>query len=93
MTFFGYLTGVLGASPNRVASFRSALSSIGNYVELVLDEEYPHFRNNIKGLEPVRRVNIRETLKKQKNSKRFFTKFKLEKSSSNKYRMCGIDNY
>lgn len=60
MTFFGYLTGVLGASPNRVASFRSALSSIGNYVELVLDEEYPHFRNNIKGLEPVRRVNIRE---------------------------------
>ena len=43
-------------SPARIRRLRSALSSLGNFVESVLDEEYPDFRNIINKIEaPVNR--------------------------------------
>ena len=47
-------------SPNRLASFRSVLSSLSNYVERIMDDEYPYFRNLVKVLEPVRIEPVRE---------------------------------
>ncbi len=40
-----------GNSPARVRRLKASLSSIGNYVESVLDEEYPEFRNIINKVE------------------------------------------
>lgn len=45
-----YLTGDLGVSSNRVSSIKSAVSSLSNYIELILDEEYPLFKNIIKNI-------------------------------------------
>lgn len=42
-----WLLNTNGNSPARVRRLRSALSSLGNYVESVLDDEYPMFRNFI----------------------------------------------
>lgn len=58
--FFSYLSNDLDSSPNRVASIRSAISSLSNYVETVLDDEFPTFKNGIKSLEPIQREAVRE---------------------------------
>lgn len=43
--FAGWLQNDLGASPNRVASLKAVISSLSKYIEAVLDDEYPTFRN------------------------------------------------
>lgn len=60
IAFFGYGRLEMKWSPNRLSSFRSVLSSLSNYVERVMDDEYPNFRNLIKVLEPVRIEAVRE---------------------------------
>lgn len=58
--YFGYLTNELGESPARVSSLRSVISSLSNYIERMLDDEFPDFRNLVKVLEPVHIVAVRE---------------------------------
>lgn len=58
--FFGYLSNDLKVSPNRVCSLRSVLSSLSNFIERIMDEEYPTFRNIVKVLEPVAKTFVRE---------------------------------
>lgn len=58
--FFQYLSEDLGASPNRVASLRAAISSLSNYIERVRDDEFPLFKNAVKNLEPVQRQTVRD---------------------------------
>lgn len=60
IAFFGYGRLEMHWSPNRLSSFRSVLSSLSNYVERVMDDEYPNFRNVIKVLEPVRIEPVRD---------------------------------
>lgn len=43
--FANWLVNDLQASPNRIASLKSAISSLSNYIVKVLDDEYPNFRN------------------------------------------------
>ena len=38
-------------SPARIKRLKSSLSSLGNYIETVLDDEYPDFRNIINKIE------------------------------------------
>lgn len=50
-------------SPARVKRLKASLSSLGNYVETILDDEYPQYRNIIKKVEspvnqPVREKSI-----------------------------------
>lgn len=50
-------------SPARIRRLKSTLSSLANYVEMVLDEEYPNFRNFINKIEnpantPVRKKTV-----------------------------------
>jgi len=47
-------------SPARVRRFKSTLSSLGNYVENVLDDEYPNFRNIIRKIESPLNQPVRE---------------------------------
>ena len=47
-------------SPARVRRLKAALSSMANYVETVLDEEYPNFRNIINKIENPQLQPVRE---------------------------------
>lgn len=75
MRFQSYCLNELGHSPARVRRLRATLSSLSNYIENILDEDYPNFRNIIgkieaPTLEPVREklvmedVNVEEALEK-----------------------------
>lgn len=59
INFFGWGREI-GWSPCRLASLRAALSSFSNYIERILDEDYPTFRNLIKVLEPIHLEPVRE---------------------------------
>lgn len=58
--YLNYLTNDLQSSPNRVATMKSALSSLSNFIEVVLDDEYPTYKNIIKVIETGAKTNIRE---------------------------------
>ena len=47
-------------SPARIRRLKSTLSSLGNYIEAVLDEEYPEFRNFINKIESPVNTPVRE---------------------------------
>lgn len=57
--YIGYLRG-LGLSSNRVASLKSAISSLSNCIEVLDEDLYPNFRNLIKSLEAVHKEPVRE---------------------------------
>lgn len=57
--YFGYLRD-LGMSSNRIASLKSALSSLSSEIELLCEDLYPNFRNQLRGLEPVHITAVRE---------------------------------
>lgn len=59
VNFFGWGREI-GWSPCRLASLRAALSSFSNYIERILDEDYPMFRNLVKVLEPIHLEAVRE---------------------------------
>lgn len=58
-------------SPKRIRTVKSALSSMSNYIENILDEEYPNFRNIIQKIESPANVPVRE--------KSVFTEFELKR--------------
>lgn len=63
MKFQNWLINENGNSPARVRRIRSVISSLGNFIESILDEEYPNFRNVINrieapALEPVREKTV-----------------------------------
>ena len=49
-----------GNSPARVRRLKAALSSLGNFVENVLDDEFPNFRNIINKIESPALQAVRE---------------------------------
>ena len=58
--FFNFMITDLRSSPNRIKTVRAILSSMGNYIENILDDEYPNYRNNIKKLETVAVEPVRD---------------------------------
>lgn len=58
--FFSYLQTDLEVSSNRICSFRAVLSSLSNFIERIMDDDYPTFRNIVKVLEPVNKTVVRE---------------------------------
>ncbi|MFP4457786.1 MAG: tyrosine-type recombinase/integrase [Clostridia bacterium] len=58
--FQGYLVGELELSSSRVRRLRSTLSSMSNYIESILDEKYPDFRNLISKIEAPKASAVRE---------------------------------
>lgn len=59
INFFGWGREI-GWSSCRLASLRAALSSFSNFIERILDEDYPNFRNLVKVLEPIHTEAVRE---------------------------------
>lgn len=63
--FFTYMVSDMNCSSNRIATVKSALSSMSNYIEDILDDEYEDFKNLIVKIEtpvkqPVRDKTILE---------------------------------
>lgn len=58
--FQGYCLNTLGHSPARIRSIRSALSSMSIYIENILDDIYPDFRNIINKIEAPKLEKVRE---------------------------------
>lgn len=63
MAFQNYLVNENGNSPARVRRIKATLSSLSNFIEGILDDEYPNFRNIIHKVEspvlqPVREKTI-----------------------------------
>ena len=63
VSFQNYLVNENGNSPARVRRIKATLSSLSNFIESVLDEEYPNFRNIIHKIEnpplqPVREKTV-----------------------------------
>lgn len=58
--FQGYCLNTLGHSPARVRGIRSALSSMSIYIENILDDVYPDFKNIINKIEAPKLEKVRE---------------------------------
>lgn len=58
--YFNYTITEKRVSSNRMAFIRSVLSSFSNFIEMILDDEYPNFRNIVKVTEPVIKETVRE---------------------------------
>lgn len=57
ISFQNYLANVNKNSPARIRRLKATLSSMSNYVENILDDEYPNYRNIIRKVEnPVNRA-------------------------------------
>lgn len=78
--FFNYVISDLKASSNRMAFIRSTLSSFSNFIEMILDDEYPSFRNIIKATEPVTKETVREkTILEEEELKECLQKLVVDK--------------
>ncbi|MGL5961936.1 MAG: tyrosine-type recombinase/integrase [Cetobacterium sp.] len=58
--FQGWMLKSCGMSSSRIRRMRSTLSSLSNFIEAVLDEEYPNFRSIINRIEAPPKVAVRE---------------------------------
>jgi len=58
--FQGYSINTWGHSSNRTRRLRSCLSSLCNYVENILDDMYPNFRNVVNKIEAPTKQPVRE---------------------------------
>jgi len=57
--YFGWCRD-LGMSANRIASLKSVLSSLSSEIELLYEDVYPQFHNQLRALEPVKIATVRE---------------------------------
>ncbi len=57
--YFGWCR-ELGMSANRIASLKSVLSSLSSEIELLYEDEYPSFHNQLRGLEAVHITTVRQ---------------------------------
>lgn len=60
INFQGYCLNELGWSPKRIKRVKSCISSMSNYVENMLDDEYPDYRNVIIKIESPTNVPVRD---------------------------------
>lgn len=60
VSFQNWLVNTNGNSPARVRRIKATLSSLSNYIETVLDDEYPNFRNIIHKIESPVAQPVRE---------------------------------
>jgi integrase len=58
--FFDFGATELRWSPNRYSQVWSSLSSLSNFIENILDDDYPDFRNIVKKIEKLPKTTVRE---------------------------------
>lgn len=58
--FFSYAVETCKWSPNRISTVKSSLSSLSNYIENILDDEFENYRNTICKIETAVKQPVRE---------------------------------
>lgn len=58
--FFDYAVLELKWSPNRYANMWSSLNSLSNFIENILDDDYPDYRNQVKKIEKLPKNLVRK---------------------------------
>lgn len=58
--FFSYAVEKCQWSPNRISTVKSSLSSLSNYIENILDDEFENYRNTICKIETAVKQPVRE---------------------------------
>lgn len=58
--FQNYMLNNMGLSSNRIRRIRASLSSMSNYIEAILDEDFPQFRNIINKIPAPEKQAVRE---------------------------------
>jgi len=60
MRYQNWMLNGLGNSSNRIRRMKSAISSLSNFIESMLDEEYPNFRNIVNKIPAPPKQDVRE---------------------------------
>ncbi len=60
LKYQNWLVNTQNLSPNRVRRLKAAISSMSNYIEAMLDDIYPNFRNIVNKIPAPVKVNIRD---------------------------------
>lgn len=60
MDFFDYAVEELKWSPNRYAQMWSSLNSLSNFIENILDDDYPDYKNQVKKIEKLPKAPVRK---------------------------------
>lgn len=60
MKYQNYCLNTLNVSSNRIRRLRASISSLSNFIENVLDEDYPKFRNIINKIPAPTKTEVRE---------------------------------
>lgn len=60
MNYQDWILNDLGLSPSRIRCLKSALSSMSIFIETILDDEYPTFRNIVNKIKPPVKRAVRE---------------------------------
>lgn len=60
MKYQNYLLNTLNLSPNRIRRLRSSLSSMANFIENMLDDDYPEYRNIVNKIPAPVKEAVRE---------------------------------
>lgn len=78
--FFGFCVEELQWNSARYSNMHSSLSSLSNYIENMLDDDYPEFRNIVKKIEKLPNEKVREkTVFREEVIDAFLKKLKEEK--------------
>ena len=71
MKYQNYLVNELGQSSSRVRRLKSAISSMSNFIEAILDEDYPNFRNIVNKIPaPDKSIAREKTVLKEEDVKK-----------------------
>ncbi len=60
MQFQNWMVNVMSMSPARVRNLRASVSSMSNFIEDILDDEYPDFKNILSKIKPPAKQLVRE---------------------------------
>lgn len=79
MKFQNYLLNTLKQSPNRIRRLKSCISSLSNYIESMLDDVYPQFRNIVNKIPAPAKEAVRDKTVLEEDQVDYLLKYLVDK--------------
>lgn len=79
MKFQNYLLNTLKQSPNRIRRLKSCISSLSNYIESMLDDVYPQFRNIVNKIPAPAKEVVRDKTVLEEEQVDYLLKYLIDK--------------
>jgi site-specific recombinase XerD len=83
MKFQNYLLNILKQSPSRIRRLKSCISSLANYIESMLDDIYPSFRNIVNKIPAPAKEVVRDKTVLEEEQVNFLLKYLVKKKITN----------